>query len=252
MLKSPMNERQPLTFVGHLEELRTRLLWCLAAYTAAFFVCYSQTSLLLKLVMQPLRVNFPEIRLTALTITEGFFTTMKLAAWTGFILVLPIVAWHVWRFVSPGLLPRERRFAAWSLLPMLLLFCAGCCACYFGFLPFILKLMISSMGSDLNANFSYAAYVDFILVAILVSGTLFELPLLLIFLDATGIWTVEQAVAYRRHGIVIAFVIGGILSPPDVISQFLVTIPLLLLMEIGIHLAFFCRNFRTSTVPADG
>lgn len=246
-----MTESQPLTFIEHLEELRARLLWCLAAYMAAFLLCYSQTTLLLRLVMRPLRVNFPEIRLTALTITESFFTTMKLAAWAGLIVVFPVLVWHVWQFVSPGLLPRERRFAAWSLLPMLLLFVAGCCACYFGFLPFILKLMISGMGSDLNANFSYAAYVDFILVSLMISGILCELPLLLVFLDATSIWTVEQAVAYRRHGIVIAFVIGGIFSPPDVISQFLVTIPLLLLMEIGIRLAFFCRNFRTSTVPAD-
>jgi len=90
------------------------------------------------------------------------------------------------------------------------------------------------------------------LISVLTAGLLFELPLLLVFLDATGIWPVEQAAAHRRHAIVAAFVVGGVLSPPDVLSQFLVTIPLLLLFEIGIRLAFFCRNFRTSTIPADG
>ncbi|HNV70158.1 MAG TPA: twin-arginine translocase subunit TatC, partial [Candidatus Ozemobacteraceae bacterium] len=113
-----MNEPRPTTLVDHLEELRSRLLWSLAAYVMAFFVCYSQTDFLLNLVMKPLRVTYPDIRLTALTITEGFFTTMKLAAWAALILVIPVFSWHLWRFVSPGLLPRERRFAAWSLLPM--------------------------------------------------------------------------------------------------------------------------------------
>lgn len=247
-----MNDQPSLTFVGHLEELRARILWCLVAFTAAFALCYAHTPSLLTFVMYPLRVHFPDVRLTALTITECFFTTMKLAAWAGLVLTLPVLIWHVWRFVSPGLLPRERRFAALSLIPMSLLFLGGCSACYFGFLPLILKLLIGGMGTELTANFSYAAYVDFILLTILTAGLLFQLPLLLVFLDSVGLWPVEQAVAHRRHAIVAAFIIGGILSPPDVISQFLVTIPLLLLMEIGIHLAFFCRNFRTSTISADG
>ena len=246
-----MHDGQDLSLTEHLEEIRSRILRCLVVFSLAFLVAYGKVEILIRFLMAPLRSVQADIKLSALTITESFFTSMKLAAAGAFILASPLILFELWLFVRPGLVQPEKRMASWFFLPVAGLFLLGSAIGYLGFLPFILRLLLSSMGNELVANFSYAAYVDFTVMFLFACGLMFELPVIIVFLDVSGIFRVERTASYRRHGIVAAFIVGGIISPPDVISQFLIAVPLALLLEFGIQMAFFCRTFQTSRHSAD-
>ncbi|NLI79333.1 MAG: twin-arginine translocase subunit TatC [Candidatus Riflebacteria bacterium] len=231
------------SLVDHLAELRTRILICLASFLAWFAVAWWQSDVLVRLALGPLRQAFPTARLAALTVTEAFVTTLKLSALAALTATLPVIVWQAWRFVAPGLLPRERFWSRLVLVPAMLCFAIGVAFCYLVALPAALGFLIQS-GDFLVLTLSYAAFVEFEMMFLVVMGVLFELPLLLVFLDVTGLFPAERVRENRRVAIVAAFVVGGILSPPDVVSQFLVSVPLVLLTEAGLWLSLAARRFR--------
>ncbi len=235
----------------HLAELRARLLFCLGAFLAAFLVAWWQSEWLIRWALAPLRAAVPDARLAALTVTEAFLTTVKLAGVAGLAATSPVIVWQTWRFVEPGLLPQERVWSRLILVPAMGFFIGGVLFCYHLVLPAALSILLQS-GDFLALTLSFGAFVEFELMFLLVMGVLFELPLLILFLDATGIFPADRLRAHRRHTIVGAFVLGGILSPPDVVSQFLVALPLLLLTEAGLWLAALYRTARPPTHSPPG
>ncbi|RCK78468.1 MAG: Twin-arginine translocation protein TatC [Candidatus Ozemobacter sibiricus] len=228
----------------HLAELRTRLLICLSTFLAAFLIAWWQSERLIRWALAPLQTAMPEARLAALTVTEAFLTTIKLAGVAGLAACSPVIVWQIWRFVAPGLLPQERFWTKVVLLPAMGFFLVGVLFCYHLVLPVALRILLQS-GEFLALTLSYAAFVEFELMFLLVMGMLFELPLLILFLDTTGLFPAERLRAHRRHLVVGAFVVGGVLSPPDVVSQFLVALPLLALAEAGLWLATLARTARS-------
>lgn len=229
--------------IDHLAELRWRILTCLGTFLLLFLVAWWQSDRLVALALVPLRQNFPDLRLAALEVTEAFFTTIKLAAIAALIGTLPVIVWQAWRFVDPALREGERFWSRLLLLPAMFLFILGCLFCYTIALPAALKILLQA--SDfLVPTISYGGFIEFEVMFLIIMGVIFELPLLLVFLDVTGLFPVEKVREHRRLAIVIAFIVGGILSPPDVVSQFLVSVPIVFLLEAGIWLAVLIRRFR--------
>lgn len=234
--------------LDHLAELRRRMLISVISALAGFLVAWAASGHLIPLALYPLKHVAPEIRLVTLSVTEGFVTTVKLSAWAGITLAFPVVIWQFWLFVAPALTPGERPWALILLVPALFCFAIGAFFCWAVILPPALKFLIAANGADFLPSISYGAYIDFVVVFMLVTGILFELPLLLAFLDAVGILPVEKLRSHRRHCIVIAFIAGAIFSPPDVVSQFLVSVPIVFLTEAGIWLSVLRRRFTRGSV----
>jgi sec-independent protein translocase protein TatC len=231
-------DKQPVT--DHLEELRHRLIVCLCTWLAAFLLCYGFAERLFRFVAQPLRAVLPEgSSLVFINATEPFFTYLKIAAFAGLLLALPIILWQIWQFVAPGLYSHEKRFA----VPFVL----ASCACFaigtwFGFLyvfPLIFRFLIGfGAGSgDIDAMLSMGMYLSLSCKLLLAFGVVFELPIVIFFLARLGIVDHHWLARNRKYAILVAFIVGAILTPPDVISQLALAGPFLVLYEIGILVA---------------
>lgn len=232
----------PLT--EHLAELRRRILLVLFLFTVIFCCCYYFSAVWLKLLTAPLRSFNPALRLAVLSLTESFFAQIKLAAAISAYLSLPIVFWQIWRFIAPGLHFHERLWGGRLVIPLLLLFYSGTIFGYLFVLPAAITFFLCMLGNDFQVVFSLAEYLDFSLLLVTIPGLIFELPLLIIFLDFTGLVQVENLRQRRREAIVAAFILGAVFSPPDPFSQILLAVPLYLLLEVGIFGSMLFRQMR--------
>lgn len=228
----------------HLAEIRRRLLLCIGVFLAFFALSWGQSPTLVAIVLRPLKAVNPELRLATLTITEGFLTTLKLSLFAALVATIPIAFWQAWCFIRPGLLAPERRWLGLLFPPMLFAFFGGAAFCYFGILPVAIRFFLADLGNSFSPVFSYAGYVEFTVVFMLAMGAMFQTPLLMALLDGLGILPVERLREHRRYAAVGAFILAAIFSPPDVMSQLMVALPLLLLMEGGIWFTLLCRRQR--------
>lgn len=239
VLPPPMVD-QPL--VGHLEELRRRLIVAGSAWLVGMLACYAFAQQLFQLVSEPLRQALPAgSSLVFIQATEPFFTYVKLAAMAGLLLSLPVIFYQIWAFVAPGLYRREQRLA----VPFVL----ASCACFgigtwFGFgyvFPLIFRFLVS-YGTDvgnISAMLSMGAYLSLSCRLLLAFGLIFELPIIIFFLTRLGLVDHLWLARHRRMMLLLAFVTGAILTPPDVISQVAIAGPFLVLYEVGILVARF-------------
>lgn len=240
-------ERMPLT--AHLEELRKRLLVSIIVVGAAFVLTFNQSQTILQWIQAPLNTTY-DIRRTPPFIesvlretpiplyfhtpTEPFWTHMKLAFFAALFLSVPVVLFEVWRFVAPGLLPGERRWALPFVALSTLFFALGLAFCYKVVLPFALNFLVS-FDENLKPILTVGEYVDFCVKFLLAFGLIFELPLAITLLARMGLTTPAFLARNRKYAILLAFIIGAILTPtPDVFNQTLMAGPLILLYEIGI------------------
>lgn len=245
---------QPL--VGHLEELRRRLILAGGGWLVGTLICYAFAQQLFQAVSAPLRQALPAgSSLVFIQATEPFFTYVKLAAMAGLLASLPIIFWQIWAFVAPGLYQREQRLA----VPFVL----ASCACFgigtwFGFgyvFPLIFRFLVS-YGTDIgniSAMLSMGAYLSLSCRLLLAFGLIFELPIVIFFLTRLGVvdhfWLARQ----RRVMLLLAFVVGAILTPPDIISQVAIAGPFLILYEIGILVSRFgARRDKGATCEETG
>jgi len=227
--------KQPL--MEHLVELRTRLLWSLAALLLAFFLCFAFSRPLFAVLVQPL-VAAGQDRVIFTQVFEAFFVQVRVAFFGALMLSFPVIATQAWRFVAPGLYRQEKA----ALLPFLVatpfLFAAGAAFAYFVAVPVALRFLLGFQGElggvTQEALPSVGQYLTFIMQFLFAFGAAFLLPVLLMLLARAGIVSLDQLVKGRRYAIVIAFVIAAIFTPPDVVSQLLLAIPLCLLYEISI------------------
>lgn len=231
-----------LSLTGHLEELRRRLLVCAGTWLAGFAVCYAFARPLFKMLATPLLAALPRHReLVFIHATEPFVTYLKVAALGGAIMALPVVLWQAWAFVVPALEGRERRHA----LPFVL---ASCCCfglgVWFGFgyvFPQIFRFLIGygTVTGEIQPMLSMASYLSLSCQLLTAFGLVFELPIVVYFLARMGIIDHRWLAARRRYALLAAFIIGGVLSPPDIVSQTALAIPFMVLYEIGILVARF-------------
>ena len=228
----------------HLIELRQRLLWSMLALFSCFFVAFYFSDQLLSYLAQPLLTAYdrlgqdPPQTLIYTKLYEAFLTKIKVSLFAAFLVAFPIIANQIWRFVAPGLYQTEKR----ALLPFLLatpiLFFAGAALAYFVAMPTVYTFMLSMQGQtngvSLAALPAVGDFLSFTMSLIFAFGACFLVPVALMLLAQVGIITVDQLVAFRRYAIVTAFVIAAVVTPPDVISQFLLAVPMMVLYELSI------------------
>ena len=235
--------------IAHLLELRTRLLRGVVGLVLVLLCLLPFANKLYALLAQPLLDKLPKGgQLVATQVASPFFAPMKLAFFVALVVAMPWLLYQAWAFVAPGLYRREKRLALPLLSSALLLFYAGCAFAYFLVLPMVFGFLARVTPDGVAMMTDISSYLDFVLVLFLAFGLAFELPVALVILVLLGWVTPAQLREGRGYAVVGIFVIAAIVTPPDVISQLMLAIPMCLLYEAGI-LAALMVSPRTS---ADG
>ncbi len=233
-----MSDALPLT--SHLEELRKRLMIAAGAWLVAFLGCYSIAEQLFERVSEPVRQVLPEgSSLVFISATEPFFTLLKVAALAGLVLAFPIIIWQVWGFIAPGLYANEKKLAIPFVFFSSLCFGTGT---YFGFtlvFPMVFSFLVAygTGVGGVNAMLSMGAYLTLAMRLLIAFGLVFELPIIIFFLARMGIVDHKWLAKNRKLALLVAFVIGAVLTPPDVFSQASIALPFIILYEVGIIVA---------------
>ncbi len=223
------------SFISHLEELRSRLVKASLAALVGFGVCYWQIQPIFHWIVKPLRGVVPESPLVMLKLTEAFMTYLKLALWAGLLLASPVVLYQIWAFVAPGLYRNEKRLIGPLVVASTLLFVLGAAFTYYAVLPFAFKYLILEFASgDVRATLSMSSYVSSTCLFMATFGLLFQIPLVMMLLARLGVVKGATLARNRKYVLLASFVVGAVLSPPDVFSQTLVSLPLFLLFEVSI------------------
>jgi sec-independent protein translocase protein TatC len=234
-----MNDPQ-LPLMTHLEELRKRLILCAGAWLVAFIGCYSVSERIFRFIAEPVRAALPQgSSLVFIHATEPFFTYLKIGALAAVLATLPVILWQGWVFVAPGLYAREKRFVIPFVVSGCLCFGVGA---YFGFrhvFPVIFTFLVNygTGTGEISAMLSMGAYLSLSTRLLLSFGLVFELPVIVFFLARMGLVDAPWLASKRKYAIVMAFVFGAVLTPPDLFSQTAIAIPFILLYEIGIWVA---------------
>ena len=240
--------------IEHLIELRQRLLWSVAALAVAFGVSMFFADEIFGILVQPLTDAFPagEGTLIYTKLYEAFFVEIKVAMFAAFFLAFPIISNQLWAFVAPGLYANEKKAFLPFLLATPLLFMAGAALAYFIVMPTAFRFFLGFEGTvgglQQEALPAMGDYLSLVMQFILAFGVCFQLPVLLLLLNRAGIVSREQLKGMRRYMIVGAFALAAILTPPDVVSQLMLGIPLILLYEISLLIMWVTERKKREIV----
>jgi sec-independent protein translocase protein TatC len=224
-----MDEARELSLVGHLSELRKRLIIIAVAVIVGTCISYYYVDLLLEILLKPAG------KLYYMRPTEAFFTYMKVSVVGGLVIAAPIILHQIWLFVKPALTVREKQLSNWILPVAIGLFGIGIVFSYFLVLPAAVKFFMGFATDELQPMFSIGQYMDFVLSFVLPFGLIFELPLILIILGYFNLITSRFLKTKRKIFILISFIIGAIISPtPDMFSQTMIALPMILLYETSL------------------
>ncbi len=228
----------PQTFISHLIELRDRLLRSVLVWLAVFVVLFPFANDLYSLLAQPMLAKLPAGgQMIATEVVTPFFVPVKVALMTAFLLVLPYLLYQVWAFVAPGLYQHEKRLILPLVGSSIVLFAVGMAFAYFLVFPVVFGFIVGIAPEGVAVMTDINKYLDFVITMFLAFGLTFETPIVVVALALMGVVSVQQFKDARPYVIVGAFVIGAIFTPPDVISQILLAVPLWLLYELGIWIA---------------
>ena len=221
--------------IDHLVELRARLLRGIAGLLLLFVALLPFANRLYAWLAAPLLAKLPAGgQLIAVEVASPFFAPLKLAFFVAVVLAMPWLLYQAWAFVAPGLYAREKRLAVPLLVSALALFYAGCAFAFFLVLPTVFGFLAQVTPEGVAMMTDINAYLDFVLVIFLAFGLSFELPVALVILALLGWVTPAQLREWRGYAIVGIFVVAAIVTPPDVVSQLLLAVPMVLLYELGI------------------
>ncbi len=230
-----MDEATGPTVIQHLIELRSRLLRGVAGLLLVFVALLPFAERLYGWLAQPLLDKLPAGgRLIAVEVASPFFVPLKFAFFVALVVAMPWLLYQAWAFVAPGLYKREKRLAGPLLASALLLFYAGCAFAYFVVLPAVFAFLQKVTPAGVAMMTDISAYLDFVLVVFLAFGASFELPVALVILVSLGWVTPAQLREWRGYAVVGIFIIAAVITPPDVISQLLLAMPMIALYEAGI------------------
>ena len=234
----PNSDDKELSFLEHLVELRSRLLKASLAILVILLLLLPFSRKLYALLAAPLTSVLPEgSSMIAIDVASPFLTPFKLVLLLALILAIPVVLYQLWAFVAPALYRQEKRLARPLLYSSVVLFYAGCAFAYFVVFPLVFGFFTQVAPEGVTVMTDISKYLDFVMALFLAFGLTFEVPIATIILVATGVTTIDQLVKARPYIVVAAFAIGMVLTPPDVISQTLLAVPMWLLFEAGIVMA---------------
>ncbi len=233
----PRGTRVPLG--QHLEELRQRVIVSVLFFIVAFAVCYAFSGRLLAPFAALLSV-----KMVFLTPLEAFMAYMSIAFYAALAVTVPVFAWHAWAFVLPGLMEHESRKAGRFVIGSILFFALGVAFCWYLVLPFAIPFLMAYGGDVMTPMISVKAYLNFCLSMLFVFGVVFELPIIVVFVHGIGLVSLKALKNFRRYWIVVAFIIGAIVTPtPDLLNQAMASVPLIVLYEASIiYLRLFGRK----------
>ena len=222
------------TLLSHLTELRNRLFKMVAAIFIVFIALLPFSKSIFNYVAAPLVSVVPNGELLALSPVSPLTATIALVFYLSIFISMPVILYQVWAFVAPGLYMKEKRFAFPMLATSILLFYVGMAFAYFVLFPLIFSFVSAFTPESVNYQPDMTQYVSFVMMVVLVFGLAFETPIATVLLVWTGLTTTEKLSKARPYVFLGAFVIGMLLTPPDVISQTMLAVPVYLLFEAGI------------------
>jgi len=237
-------ERQP--FLGHLEELRKRLIVCAIAVGIGFAAAYFFSERLFHLLVMPLKTVMPEgDQLIFTNLPEMFIAYIKVALITGVLAAAPVIFYELWMFIGPGLYEKEKKHVLPFVICSTLLFVGGALFGYFVVFPFGFKFFMGFSNEYVKALPSVKQYFGFSVKLLFAFGVVFELPVIIFFLTKIGVVSTDLLKRKRKYAILLTFAIAAILTPPDVITQCMMAGPLILLYEIGILVSGLARKDKS-------
>ncbi len=244
------------TLLSHLIELRSRLIKMFAAVIGVFILLLPFANRIFEVVARPLVEVLPGQKMIATSVTAPLLTPFKLTFFVAILIAIPVVLYQLWAFVAPGLYKKEKRFAFPLLFSSIFLFYAGAAFAYFVVFPLVFGFFVKITPSDVEMTTDISQYLDFVTMIVLAFGLAFETPIATVLTVWTGLTTPEKLGKARPYVFLLAFVIGMLLTPPDVISQTLLAVPVYLLYEVGIFMSrIFVRkpaDTEDEPVAADG
>ena len=243
-------------FVSHLVELRDRLVRAAIAVGVCFaaLAVWPGPAALYDLLAAPLVAHLPQgTTLIATNVISPFLVPLKIALLAAFLLALPVVLYQAWAFVAPGLYTHEKRLVMPLVISSTLLFFVGVAFCYFFVFGQVFKFIQSFAPKSITAAPDIEAYLSFVLTMFIAFGAAFEVPVIVMVLARMGLVSIEKLKAFRSYFIVLAFIVAAIITPPDVVSQLALAVPMCLLYEVGIWAArIFIRNTQPPAAQAHG
>jgi len=223
------------SFIAHLLELRPRLVHSAVALLLVFICLFPWASDLYALLAQPLLAKLPAGgQMIATDVTTPFFVPLKVAMMAAFLIALPYILYQAWRFVAPGLYAHEKRLVVPLIVASTLLFFCGMAFAYFVVFPVVFGFITASAPLGVAVMTDIDKYLSFVLSMFVAFGITFQVPVVVVVLVRMGIVSVEKLREIRPYVVVGAFVVGAIFTPPDVVSQIMLALPLWLLYEAGI------------------
>lgn len=237
MPESPLDDHE-LSFFEHLVELRSRLLKACMSIVVVLAVLLPFSRHLYEVMAAPLMARMPEgSSMIAIDVASPFLTPFKLTLLASILISIPMVLYQLWAFVAPALFKHEKRLAKPLLFSSVVLFYTGCAFAYFVVFPLVFGFLTRIAPEGVAVMTDISKYLDFVMTLFIAFGITFEVPIATIILVATGITSTQKLRSWRPYVVVAAFALGMILTPPDVISQTLLALPMWLLYELGIVFA---------------
>jgi sec-independent protein translocase protein TatC len=228
-----------MSFLDHLEELRMRVLWCIGTLlvmtVVGFFI--TQHGGVIHFITRPVLPYLDESKLTYLSPTEPIIVTFKVAFFVGILLSLPVIFYHFWAFIAPALLKQEKRILFPAIFFSVVLFAIGVVMAFFLVLPMGLRFLLSFQTESLRPMITIREYLKFATNMALVFGAVFELPLVIVILTRLGVVSPRSLRTKRRYAIVVILVFSAILTPADVLTMMMMSLPLIVLFEVSIWLS---------------
>lgn len=230
-------------FVSHLIELRNRLLRIVIGFIVVFIALFPFANKIYALLAAPLLSKLPAGgQMIATAVTTPFFVPLKVAMMAAFIVSLPHTMYQVWAFVAPGLYAHEKKFMIPMIIASSFLFLAGMAFAYFLVFPVVFGFIVGTAPQGVAVMTDIGNYLDFVLTLFFAFGLAFQVPIAVVMTVRFGWLSVAQLREARGYVVVGAFVIGAIFTPPDIISQFMLAVPIWLLYELGILVASFSKQ----------
>jgi sec-independent protein translocase protein TatC len=235
------------SFISHLIELRNRLLKMVLGFVLVFIGFVPFANAIYELLAAPMLTKLPVgAQMIATAVTTPFFVPMKVAMMAAFIVSLPHTLYQLWAFIAPGLYPNEKKLMLPAIVFASILFLMGMAFAYFAVFPVVFGFIVSSAPARVAVMTDISEYLDFVMTLFLAFGLAFEVPIAVVLSAKFGWVTIPQLREWRGYVIVGAFVLGAIFTPPDIISQFMLAVPLWLLYELGILIASYAQPKQTT------
>lgn len=230
------------SFISHLIELRNRLLRIVLGFVLVFMGLFPFANKIYALLAAPMLAKLPEGgQMIATAVTTPFFVPMKVAMMAAFVISLPHTLYQIWAFVAPGLYAHEKKWMVPVIVASSVLFLTGMAFAYFAVFPVVFGFIVGSAPAGVAVMTDISQYLDFVMTLFMAFGLAFEVPIAVVLIARFGWVSIAQLKEARGYVIVGAFVLGAIFTPPDIISQFMLAVPLWLLYEAGIMVAQFTQ-----------